>query len=112
MLKNQTIMLCSYASYYKPLCSGLGAIMLHNRLLCLELFYLVINLHGRLYLCTLCFSQLVSNSASCEVNVTVYWCLKECQYLKLSHYAPKQSRYAQLRSHLIFATIMLKIMTA
>jgi len=29
MLKNQAIMLCSYASYYRPLCSGLGTVMLH-----------------------------------------------------------------------------------
>jgi len=35
-LKNQAFMLISYTSYYFPLCSVLGTIILINRLLCLE----------------------------------------------------------------------------
>jgi len=55
----------------------------------------------------LCLIQLVSNSVSREVNVTVYRCLinKVCQYLKLNYYAPKQSHYANL----YLATIVLKL---
>jgi len=35
-----------------------------------------------------------------------------CQYLKLSHYALKQSHYAQCYPHIYLPTIMLKIMPA
>ena len=97
-------MLCSYASYYQTLCSGLGTIICSiNRLSCLEFNLLCILLtefkieylysHFAWYgWCFLWFYHKLKRSLL-EMS-------KVCQYLKLSHYALKQSDYAQLCPHL------------
>jgi len=73
--------------------------------------YLLNKLNYLVHVLSLCSIWLLHRVAFCGSTVTVYRCLKVCQYLKLSYYAPKQNHVSHY-AHIYLAAIMLKTMPA